>query len=396
MTIAPSRAPEVDVAPSRPRRVLLWVGIAIAILVVGAVGASLSNLGSFTERDAMDPESPGPNGTRALAEILRDRGIEVVVTDERLTALTALSEQDSTLVLPDSPALSDDAVRELGTAAMDLVLIDPRSRTLRLFLPGSEVDGVRFGTLIEPSCELAEAQRAGGIAPGTVFEPGGGPVSACYATESGAGLLVGEDGTHRISAVDGRALFVNSALADNGNAALALNLMGRYSTVVWYVPTLADTDLPNAEPTLGELTPPWVSPAIVLLLAAGLAAGIWRGRRFGPLVAERLPVTVRASETTEGRARLYAGSRDATHAADQLRIAALERIGRDLGLGPAAGVDEIVDAISAQTGRDRASIRTVLVDDMPRSDADLISLYTRLSDLEGSVHASQHPERNTR
>ncbi len=396
MTIAPSGPPDVAVMPSRPRRVLLWVGIAIVILVVGAIGASLSNLSRFTERDAMDPDSPGPNGTRALAEILRDHGIDVVVTDERAEALTALGEQEATLVLPDSPALSDDAVLELGTAAMDLVLVDPRSRTLRLFLPGSAVDGVGFGALIEPGCEIAEAQRAGAIAPGTLFDAGGGTVSACYETESGAGLLVGTDGAHRISAVDGRALFVNSALADNGNAALALNLMGRHSTVVWYVPTLTDTDLPNAEPTLGELTPPWVSPAIVLLLAAGLAAGIWRGRRFGPLVAERLPVTVRASETTEGRARLYAGSRDATHAADQLRFAALERIGRDLGLGPAAGVDEIVDAVSAQTGRDRASIRAVLVDDMPRTDADLISLHTRLSDLEGSVRASQHPERNTR
>lgn len=396
MTITSSEVSAVREAPSRRRSILIWVGIAIVIVVVGAIGASLSNLGRFTERDAMDPESPGPYGTRALAEILRDRGIEVIVTDERSEALSALSEESATLVLPDSPALSDDAVRELGAAAMDLVLVDPRSRTLRLFLPGTQVDGVGFGTLVEPECDFAEAERAGAIAPGTLFDAGGGPFTACYATEAGAGLIVGTDGAHRVSAVDGRSLFVNSTLADEGNAALALNLMGRHSSVVWYVPTLTDTDLPNTEPSLGELTPPWVSPAIVLLLAAGLAAGIWRGRRFGPLVAERLPVTVRASETTEGRARLYAGSRDATHAGDQLRIAALERIGRDLGLGPASAVDDIVDAISAQTGRDRTSIRAVLVDDLPRTDADLVTLYMRLSDLEGSVRASQHPERNTR
>lgn len=396
MTVLPNEVSTVRNTTSRTRNVLLWVGIAIVIVVVGAIGASLSNLGRFTERDAMDPESPGPYGTRALAEILRDGGIEVIVTDERSEALAALSEQESTLVLPDSPALSDDAVRELGAAATDLVLVDPRSRTLRLFLPGSEVDGVGFGTLVEPGCDLAEAQRAGTISPGTLFAAEAGAVTACYATESGAGLLVGTDGAHRVSAVDGRSLFVNSTLAEDGNAALALNLMGRHPTVIWYVPSLTDTDLPNTEPSLGELTPPWVSPAIVLLLAAGVAAGIWRGRRFGPLVAERLPVTVRASETTEGRARLYAGSRDATHAGDQLRIAALGRIGRDLGLGPAAGVDEIVDAVSAHTGRDRASIRAVLVDDLPRTDADLVTLYTRLTDLERSVRASQHPERNTR
>ena len=131
----------------------------------------------------------------------------------------------------------------------------------------------------------------------------------------------------RVSAVDGRTLFANESLAENGNAALALNLMGRHPRVVWYVPSLTDTDL-TGDPTLGELTPPWVSPVIVLLLVAGIAAGVWRGRRFGPLVPERLPVTVRASETTEGRARLYARSRDAVHALDQLRVSALGRLAR--------------------------------------------------------------------
>ena len=67
-------------------------------------------------------------------------------------------------------------------------------------------------------------------------------------------------------------------------------------------------------------------PVIVLLLTAGLAAAIWRGRRFGPLVPERLPVTVRAAETTEGRARLYAHARDAVYSA-----LATERLLSELG-----------------------------------------------------------------
>lgn len=388
MTLAPS-AP----APSLRRRALVWIAIAIAVLVIGAIGGSLADLGRGTERDAMDPDSPGPNGTRALAEILRERGVEVIVTRDRTDALASLRSIDATLVMPDAPALSDDSVEELGIAAADLVLIDPRARTLRLFLPASGVGGFGDATPIEPGCEVPEALRSGAIAPGGLFEPGGGPVTGCYAGDGGAGLLIGSNGAHRIAAIDGRSLFVNSVLAENGNAALALNLMGRHSTVVWYVPSLSDTDLPNVEPTLGELTPPWVSPAIVLLLAAGLAAAIWRGRRFGPLVTERLPVTVRASETTEGRARLYAGSRDATHAADQLRISALERIGRTMGLGPAASADEIIDSVSARTGIDRTSLRAILLDDLPSTDADLVSVHTRLTDLERAVFAAQHPER---
>ncbi len=55
--------------------------------------------------------------------------------------------------------------------------------------------------------------------------------------------------------------------------------------------------------------PPGSSPRSPCCSAPGIAAAFWRGRRFGPLVVENLPVTVRASETMLGRARLYEKSR---------------------------------------------------------------------------------------
>ena len=118
-------------------------------------------------------------------------------------------------------------------------------------------------------------------------------------------------------------------------------------------------------------------------------------------MAERLPVTVRAAETTEGRARLYAHARDAVHAADQLRIGALGRLGRMLGLGPSASAPEIADAAAARTGFDRGAVRGILIDELPRTDADLVDLDRRLRSLEQAVHASvrpndERPERNTR
>ncbi|MET0296709.1 MAG: DUF4350 domain-containing protein, partial [Microbacterium sp.] len=240
------------------------------------------------------------------------------------------------------------------------------------------------------------AVRSGAIIPGALFEAPGGGVEACYPEGDGAGLLVRADGERRLAAVDGRSLFTNESLAADGNAALALNLMGRHAVVVWYVPTLADTDLEDVTPSLGDLTPDWVSPAIVLLLSAGVAAAVWRGRRFGPLVAERLPVTVRASETTEGRGRLYARARDASHAADQLRIGALGRTSRLLSLGPAATATEIADAAATRTGFDRAAVRGILIDDIPANDDELLTLRTRLRDLESAVQAAVRPERNIR
>lgn len=377
-----------EVRAPRGRRVGAWVGIGAVVLIVAVLGTLLAG-GTWAQRDALDPDSYGPTGARGVVELLRGQGVEVVVAKDRMSAASALASTDATLALPDAPALSDDAISELAEGAADVVLLDPRSRTLRLLLPGSALAGSGTDDPVDPACDLAEAQRPGAIAPGALFEPSDG-VTACYDGGDGWGLLVRSEGELRRTAVDGFTLFTNESLAENGNAALALNLLGRHATVVWYVPSVADSDLTGA-PTLGELTPPWVSPVIVLLLATAVAAGIWRGRRFGPLVAERLPVTVRASETTEGRARLYARSQDALHAADQLRIGALGRIARRLALGPAASATEIADAAAARTGWDRARVHDILLDDLPATGAQLVALHEALRTLEAAVHQATRP-----
>lgn len=380
---------------SRARRVGGWVAIAVALLVVGGVGGVLAGLSQRSDRNALDPDSAGPDGTRALVEILRDNGVDVVVARDRDAAATALAGRPATLVATDAPALSDGAIVSLAENAEDVVLVDPRARTLRLLLEGSDPAGFGTGEPTAADCALAAAERAGAIVPGAVFTPAGDGVVACYPSGDGYGLIASEDAGRSVSAVDGRSLFTNRVLADDGNAALAINLMGRHDLLVWYMPGPGDTDLVDGDPTLGDLTPPWVSPVIVLLLVAGVAAAVWRGRRFGPLVPERLPVTVRASETTEGRARLYARSRDAVHAADQLRIGALARLGRVLGLGAAASAPEISDAAADRLGWDRRAVRGILIDELPANDAQLVELRDRLRHLEEAVHRAVRPERNS-
>lgn len=378
-------------APPRRRRVLSWIVIAAVLIGVGIAGAALSEAGGWSQRDVLDPESAGPSGTRALAEILRENGVTVTVVRDRAAARAALAQGPATLVLADPPALSDEAATAVTDAAADVVLIDPRARTLRLLLPGSTASGVGGGALAAASCALPAAERAGRIAPGALYQPGD-DVQSCYPTGGGYGLLSVTDGERRTTAIDARALLTNERLAENGNAALGVNLLGRHPQLVWWMPALTDTDLSDSTPSLGELTPPWVSPVIVMLLVSGLAAAIWRGRRFGPLVAERLPVSVRAGETTEGRARLYAHARDALHAADQLRIGALGRLARLLGLGPQASAEEIADAAAARTGWDRGAVRGILLEEIPRTDAELVGLERRLTELEQAVHARVRPE----
>ncbi|MEI3866077.1 MULTISPECIES: DUF4350 domain-containing protein [unclassified Microbacterium] len=388
----PSVAPS---PPSRRRRIGGWIALAVALLAVGSLGALLSGLGEWAQRDAFDPESAGPTGTRALVEVLRDQGVEVEVARTRDAVTRALDGGDagSTLVLPDTPALSDDGLAALAAPADDVVLIDPRSRTLRLFLPGTTVGG-RADALLDPQCDLADAERSGPVAPGAVFDAGD-DARGCYLTDDGAaGLVVSDTEGRRVAAIDGRAILVNEVLAEDGNAALGVNLLARHPLVVWYDPMLGDTDLENTDPSLGESTPPWVSPAIALLLLAAAAAAIWRGRRFGPLVRERLPVTVRAAETAEGRARLYAQTRDAAHAADDLRIAALRRMARLVGLAPNAAADEISDATADRLSADRRVVRGILLDDVPTDDAQLTVIASRLRELEAALRDAVRPERN--
>ncbi|MCT9818732.1 DUF4350 domain-containing protein [Microbacterium sp. W1N] len=393
-TAAPVAASPSATAPRRTRAIGAWVAIVAGFLVVGAVLAAIAGVSTLPAQGRLDPEAAGPAGGRALAQILADQGIDVVVARDRAAAVDALAAGTATLAITDTAALSDETLTDLVDAAADAVVLEPRSRDLRL-LWGAEPAGAGFDA-VAPQCALPEAGRAGELTPGFLFTPGDDSgVTACYPDGDAAGLLVSDDDGHRLVAVDGSALFTNESLAVGGNAALGIGLLGHHPRLVWYVPTFADSDV-AAAPTLGELTPAWVTPAMLLLVCAAVAAAIWRGRRFGPLVAENLPVTVRAGETTEGRARLYAAAGDPTHAADELRIASLRRAARTLGLGPGTPAHAISDAVAAALGADRAVVRGILVDRTVADDRALVEIADSLRELDLRLTRTTRPERNTR
>jgi hypothetical protein len=378
----------------RSRAAVGWIVLVAALVVIGLFGTTIV-YGGWTQRDAFDPESPAPDGTRALVRVLEAQGVTVTVARDLATAERALTASPGTLVMRDAPELSDDALRSLTARARDVVLVEPRSRSLDVLLGGSALAGVVDERTVDPACDVAAAEAAGPARVGELYLPGDG-VTGCYPADDGFGVLVaGGDGSS-VAAVDGVTVLTNRALPRDGNAALAVGLLGRSSSLVWYVPSPEDADTGAAAPTIGDLTPPWVSPALVLLLIAGLAAALWRGRRFGPLVVERLPVTVRASETTEGRARLYAASGDAAHALAELRHATRRRLAGLLGLSPRVPAEQLADAVAERVSAERAVVRGILIDDLPRTDRDLVAASDRLRDLETSVRATLRTERTPR
>jgi hypothetical protein len=121
--------------------------------------------------------------------------------------------------------------------------------------------------------------------------------------------------------------------------------------------------------------------AIQLVIAAILAA-LWRGRRLGPVVAERLPVVVRAAETVEGHGHLYWSRRSRDRAAAALREAARDRILRLLGLPGTADATEVAAALAPRSGRSTGEIVALLAGPVPTDDATLVALAGGLDKLE--------------
>lgn len=369
---------------TRRRSALGWIALGSAVLVFGGV-LSLFVAPDWAQGPPLDPEGPGPEGGRAIVHILRDQGVEVVATSRRAETVERLDD-DTTLVLTDPWTLSEDTILELVDAAGDTVVLDADGAVADLLAPGSGYSGYGSGPTA-PDCGLPVAERAGEIVPGRAFSAPSG-AEGCYPVGDGFALLQVPGGAGTVTLVDGTVLFDNEHLAEQGNAALGIGLIGTHDRVVWYTPSLADAEDGGARPTLGDMVPPWLTPAIVLLLLAGVAAALRAGRRFGPLVAERLPVTVRGSETLEGRARLYARASEPAHAADLLRAGATGRMARRLGLPPNAPPLEVADAAAARLGAATSVTRAILTH-VPATDADLAIFGRGLRELEAAVEAAR-------
>ena len=118
-----------------------------------------------------------------------------------------------------------------------------------------------------------------------------------------------------------------------------------------------------------------------------VAVIVWRARRLGPLAVEPLPVVVRAVETTRSLGRLYRRSGDRGHAAESLRRAARARLAERLRLGSTIPPDALAREVAHRTGRSEQDVAALLGPSgvMPSTDRDLVTLATRLAELDREV-----------
>ncbi len=358
----------------------MWVAAALA--VVAAVAALEANLTTPRSGGRMDPTSTGPDGAHALVALLQDRGIDVGVAETVADAERAAGP-DSLLLVAQTPWLADDALlRRLAQTPADLLLVDPTSRAREALAPGVEDRGL---TLVgqPPQCALRAAQRAGRVDLGTATTYGAAghtPVTSCY---DGALVRYG-DRRRSITVVGSDQFMTNDGLAIAGNAALAMNLAGERHRLIWYAPQRREGGS-SGSAHISELIPENVTWLVWKLVVVVAMLALWKGRRLGRPVTEPLPVVVRASETTEGRGRLYRSRRARDRAAQALRTATLHRLHPRLGLGGAAPPPVVVAAVAARSGAGPASLQRLLFGPPPDSDAALLALARELDDIERLV-----------
>ncbi|MDX3265429.1 DUF4350 domain-containing protein [Streptomyces sp. NPDC093228] len=383
-----SASPTTRQVWTRARGVLL----AVVLLLVGAVVIAVVR--SDAHHGRLDPRSADPYGSRAVAALLADRGVSTRVVTTLAEARDAAGS-DTTLLIAVPDQLTSRQQR-LVHEAMEgsggrTVLVTPTA-SVRTLAPGISPDpAVAFASTLEPDCALPAAQRAG------TADTGG---ARYVANAAGADICYPSDGLPtlvRLPAASGGGdtvvlgspdILYNNRLDEEGNASLALQLLGSRPHVVWYLPSFSDPSATDSgRKSFFDLLPSgWLWGTLQLFVAAALAA-LWRARRLGPLVPEKLPVAIRASEAVEGRARLYRKANARDRAATALRSATRARLAPLVGvpLAQAHTPEVLLPALSAHLHGDGPSLHSLLFGPPPGDDAALISLADQLDALESEV-----------
>jgi hypothetical protein len=371
-------------------------GLVLALVLLLAAGVTIALIRSDTRHGNLDPRSPDPQGSRAVAELLADRGVSTRVVTT-LDEARAAAAPDTTLLVAVPDLLAPNRQDRLHTAIAEsggrTVLVAAGSASVERLAPGVTADpATSLESTLSPDCDLPAARRAGKADTGGIrYTTTHLGADQCYRSERLATLIrvpqpSGGGDTVVLGAPD---ILHNEHLDEQGNASLALQLLGSRPHLVWYLPSPSDTSAaePDDEKTLLELLPSgWLWGTLQLFIAAALAA-LWRVRRLGPLVPEKLPVAIRASETVEGRARLYRKANARDRAAAALRSTTRTRLAPLVGIPVAQAhtPGALLPALSAHLHGDGQAMHSLLFGPPPSDDTALIALADQLDALEREV-----------
>lgn len=353
-----------------------WLMVGLAVVALLVLMAWLQR-GKASYSDPLDPANPRPVGAQAVARVLADHGVPVRVVRSQAELLRTPIDADTVVVTTGLDGLGRSTLHQLrqhaATAKAEVYVGNglALSELFELSDPLAPTDGE-----VAARCDLPLVKGLTLETPMVItMAPTG-----CFRTGAGSLLVQPDERTWLLAA---ESVLGNDDITDADNAALSLRLLGQGERVVWYLPSVADT-LASDGAAITKFLPPAVIPLVWLGGFVLVGFLLWRGRRFGPLVTEPIPVVVKASETTLARGRLYESTRDRAHAAEVLARATRERLKASLRM-PSAHDDELIHAVGQHLGQTGADVRRLLDPPAPPDDTALAVLARDLLTLEDEV-----------
>lgn len=365
-----------------------WWLIALAAILTLAAVFTTTTARSTAESH---PDNANSDGSRALAEILRQQGVEVrvVITVADAVALATSGTGATVLVtnlnvlgeeVADLASLEADVVIEGSPyldhlpSLTDAIIISPAGSTVNLYPQCDDADAVAAGRITSSRGSVMAAQD---------------DVEVCFpvgGTGTGGAYAVWEQNGHTWRYLSDMSIFHNDLLAEDGNAALGLRALGHNRLLVWLVPERPAPDTLTGEQT--PFFPPWFEPALLVGLGVVLILIVAGGGRMGRVVTEPLPVVVRPGETVIGRGTLYRRAGSVAHSAQGLRAGTARRLAAATGTPRSAGPEEIVAAAAASSGRHPDQVGALLYGPPPTRTKQLTELAAALKALESEVRHS--------
>ncbi|KAE8762104.1 DUF4350 domain-containing protein, partial [Georgenia thermotolerans] len=388
----PAASPGPAAPPAAPGGPRTWwrrhrLAVAVVALFLGLTLLAYA-LTTHTSTRPLAPDNAQPDGARAAAQILGEQGVRVREATS-LAQVGALAGPGTTVLVTDLSLLGEEQRAGLLRTGADLVLVGATFGTLDGFgdlTPG----GAGADQPVPARCADPDATAAGEVSftRGSVTAAPAADAVVCFpvGTEGAGAYAVWQHGGQTLRYLADARLMTNAHLAEAGNAALTLRMLGHHRDLVWYLPSpldaggSVDASVP-AVPVRAALVGAALAAAVVLLALA-------RGRALGPVVTEVMPVVVRAAETTRGRGRLYRRSRAYDHAAAALRAGTATRLARTLGVPASADAATLQAAVARATHRPPEQVRDLLHGAPPADDRQLLALATALDTLESEVHRS--------
>ncbi len=363
---------------SSPRRRRAGAVAVVVILLLAAVAAAFGSRRQGRATTALDPGSAAEDGTKAMATLLRDRGLVVQVTPQ----VPAVGDAATVLVLSDDlGAEQRQALLAFVDGGGSLVVSDPTSA----LHPGADRDGgagAAFGSWPRQACTIGVLAAVDGLdllsLEDDLAYPIGPDDRGCFGTDRRAFVVERAQGQGRVTALGGSSPFLNRQLAEADNAALALALLDRdeRGTVVFL-----QGEVLAGDKTLTELVPRRVWMLLAQLVVAFLALAWWRSRRLGAPVSEHDPVVVPGSELVLATGALASRSRHVDHSATVLRGDGRRRLCERLGVASDTPTAVLDDLVSARTGAPSGTVTALLDGPVLVDDDALVGLAHRLDQL---------------